>query len=164
MRLQKHSPCRLVAFCPSPPIHYHLDGRGPWDHPLPDVGNGLFQYFLKLVPTVHPVDPPLDGARWGPARLEEAIDAVVTSQFAYTFKFRSMKGYTQYHREHQARVPDHHAPHGVDKEAKDSKDSGSTKYNILPGECSYLTSKAGIRPVARGPSPVRLRPFSSIFI
>lgn len=145
-------------------------GHRAWDHPLPDVGTGLFQYFIKLVPTVHAVDPPLYGSRWGAARLERAIDAVVSSQFADTFKFRSMKGHTQYHREHEARIPDHHAAHGEDEDeaAKDSKDSGSANYNILPGECSCLTSKAtskaGIRPIARRSSAVRVRPFSSVFI
>lgn len=91
-----------------------------WLHVLPDVGTGLFQYFIKLVPVTK---------SGGPA-VEDGRVEMLTSQFAYTFKFRSMKGLTEYHRERDASVPHHHAAHGEEDGAEEPASVPST---VLPG-------------------------------
>eukprot|EP00903_Cladosiphon_okamuranus_P014036 g13053.t1 len=54
-----------------------------------DKGTGAFQYFIKLVPTVHSLAPrvEVEVAQDGEKGAEQL--ASVTSQFAYTDKFRS---------------------------------------------------------------------------
>lgn len=90
-------------------------------HRLADKGTGLFQYFIKLVPTVHSFG----------SEAEFAVQT--TSQFAYTYKFRSTTGATEYHTDHTADVPHHHAAHGEEHDQEASKPAAKTM--ILPGVC-----------------------------
>lgn len=59
-----------------------------------EKGTGAFQYFIKLVPTVHSLSATDNGQG------TEQVTSL-TSQFTYTFKFRSLKGSTEYHTEHE---------------------------------------------------------------
>lgn len=107
-----------------------------------DVGTGLFQYFIKLVPTIHVIDADGSSKRSGEQDGERAAfppgdsgnnsPLATTSQFAYTFKFRSLKGFTEYHHHRDADAPDHHAAvgeeHGVEGEAAQGQPS-----QLLPG-------------------------------
>ena len=99
-------------------------------HPWADKGTGAFQYFIKLVPTMRKLDP--EGgllAQDGGKGAEQL--ASLTSQFAYTYKFRSLKGATEYHTEHQ------------DGEEEEDKGNGAKKAAainsmLLPGLCRWV--------------------------
>lgn len=94
----------------------------------PDVGTGLFQYFIKLVPTIHTIAPD-SSEEQSEQRSETRRDATVTtSQFAYTFKFRSLKGFTEYHRGTDADDPEHHAAHGEERGEEETPPT-----QVLPG-------------------------------
>ena len=101
------------------------------------MGTGLFQYFVKLVPTVHWVGPHIDGraSEKSPSSSsspESEKPATLTSQFSYTYKFRSLEGDTEYHMEQvDGDHPLHHAAH--DQEKDDSKSSGRPNTLVLPG-------------------------------
>lgn len=79
---------------------------------------------MKLVPTVHALGP----------RVEEGVEVEgeqlgsLTSQFAYTYKFRSLKGATEYHTELQ------------DGEEKNRENGGkraaAMNSVLLPGSCN----------------------------
>ncbi|CAM9204184.1 unnamed protein product [Sphacelaria rigidula] len=93
-----------------------------------DVGTGLFQYFIKLVPTIHTIAPD-SSEEQSEQRSETRRDATVTtSQFAYTFKFRSLKGFTEYHRGTDADDPEHHAAHGKERGEEETPPT-----QVLPG-------------------------------
>lgn len=102
-------------------------------HP-PDKGTGAFQYFIKLVPTMHSLGQRIqsDGAPPQGGLLgkdgEQGVPQLtsLTSQFAYTYKFRSLKGATEYHTEHQD---------GEEKEDKGSKRENAITSMLLPGLC-----------------------------
>lgn len=98
---------------------------------LADKGTGAFQYFLKLVPTMHSLWPQLEPegaspqggllAKEGGQGAEQLTS--LTTQFTYTYKFRSVKGSTEYHTEHEE---------GEDK-GKDSKRASTMHSMPLPG-------------------------------
>ncbi|CAN0190766.1 unnamed protein product [Scytosiphon promiscuus] len=72
-----------------------------------EIGTGAFQYFVKLVPTVHSLgsQPRREGASPQGGLMANDVGegterlTSLTSQFTYTFKFRSLKGSTEYHTE-----------------------------------------------------------------
>ncbi|CAN0202030.1 unnamed protein product [Ectocarpus sp. 12 AP-2014] len=86
-----------------------------------DVGTGAFQYYIKLVPTMHSLSPQSEtsGSPLPKGKGEEAKQqqhSSLTSQFTYTYKFRSLKGLTEYHTDHEE----------GEEQAKEA-DKGSTK-------------------------------------
>lgn len=97
---------------------------------LTDKGTGLFQYFIKLVPTVHSLE------------LEAEFGSQTTSQFAYTYKFRSITGATEYHTDHTADVPHHHAAHGEEHGKGGSEPAAKTM--LLPGVCQDYGANTSI--------------------
>ncbi len=102
-----------------------------------DKGTGAFQYFIKLVPTVHslePQQPKAEGASpQGGVLAAEGSQGVeqqpqltsLVSQFAYTYKFRSLKGATEYHTVH----------HEGEEKDEDSKRADTVSSMLLPGLC-----------------------------
>lgn len=54
----------------------------------------------------------------------------LTSQFAYTYKFRSLKGATEYHTEHQD---------GEEEEDEGDKKAAAASSMLLPGLCKGST-------------------------
>ncbi|CAM9156123.1 unnamed protein product [Chrysoparadoxa australica] len=78
-----------------------------------DAGTGLMQYFIQLVPTIYSGE-------------------LVTSQFSYTMKFRSLYGHSDYHYHEDHR--EHHSTAGEVKGGgkEEHKKRGITQY-LLPG-------------------------------
>ncbi|CAM9197181.1 unnamed protein product [Choristocarpus tenellus] len=109
-----------------------------WSNPLDglervidrEVGTGLFQYFIKLVPTVYPAgmeeDRTItkDGDTAGGQLMATNMSHC---QFAYTQRFRSIFGFTEYHQDHPE--PIHHEAHG---EATESEPANQQRL-LLPG-------------------------------
>lgn len=88
-----------------------------------DKGTGAFQYFLKLVPTMHSLG---SQSRTEAEGAEQPTS--LTSQFTYTFKFRSLKGATEYHTEHEE---------GEGKGKQDgSRRAAALNAMLLPGSCN----------------------------
>lgn len=72
------------------------------------------------------MEPVLDGDA---TTLSKEEEITITSQFSYTYKFRSLKGATEYHHEH-VDLPGHHAVHGEEEE---SNTSDRPTAMLLPG-------------------------------
>lgn len=79
------------------------------------------------------IEPLLDGGDASAKTMSEKEASTITSQFSYTYKFRSLKGATEYHNEHidADHLPGHHAVHGQEKEDSKTADRPSTV--LLPG-------------------------------
>jgi hypothetical protein len=87
-----------------------------------ETGTGLLQYYLNVVPTMYDDGP-------------EGADDLVTSQFAYTYKFLSVYGYEEVNPHAHEDLPGkHHDAHGqhTGDISEEHKKKGITTF-LLPG-------------------------------
>jgi len=88
-----------------------------------ETGTGLMQYYINLVPTKYKAESE-DGT----------VTELITSQFSYTTKFRSIYGYDDFYAHEHHSQPDHHHAFGAnyDEEHRSLEKREIVNY-LLPG-------------------------------
>lgn len=91
-----------------------------------EVGTGLMQYYINLVPTIfRPSDSGSDATKY-----------LTTTQFTYTMKFRSIYGYDDFHPLEHHDAPGHHhaiAEHSGEPKVDPTKNVRPITNFLLPG-------------------------------